>query len=363
MSSPSTHFRLISARSGRLLLETLSAVLVAAGVSIYFTVTSAPMTAALDETNRNEGLVDEVIEDRVGRVPPVFDLTAIESGELVYRTMDQHLQSRSIEAPQRVNELVTPAGGVIDLAGASHSRRLLMCGADNSLWLSEDVGENRELVQLAEGLAVERIADLVISRSGRWGAVAAGDRTLAIWDLDRRVCHGDISGLDSGALAVQFSADERRLLVIDCHGLKQFDFPSCQLLDELPMDRTDRREPVALTLSEDGRLAATAALDGEIQLWDLTTKKELWRHDDLTLCALSVAFSNNLATLYVGSQSGNLMELDALTGQLLRDLPAHRYGVRKVIPATVDTPLLTQGFDGTVKTWNLDDSLISETVF
>ena len=112
----------------------------------------------------------------------------------------------------------------------------------------------------------------------------------------------------------------------------------------------------ALAFSHDGKLLATAggapARFGQIQIWDVSTRKLVreWRgHED---CIYAIAFSPDGLTIATGSYDKLVKLWDAATGNEIRTLKEHNDAVLSVAFSPNGQRLASASADRTVKVWD-----------
>jgi WD40 repeat protein len=107
-----------------------------------------------------------------------------------------------------------------------------------------------------------------------------------------------------------------------------------------------------LALSPDGQQAVGGCCFSQVQVWDLTARRELWRMPhpyDVT----SVAWSPDGLRIASASRSQTICVWDARMGRRLLTLRGHRGIIDAVAWSPDSQRLASGGHDGTVRTWDL----------
>jgi WD40 repeat protein/class 3 adenylate cyclase len=109
-----------------------------------------------------------------------------------------------------------------------------------------------------------------------------------------------------------------------------------------------------LAFSPDGKGIATSSIDGQIQLWDLASRKEqfsLSGHDGLIY---ALAFSPDGSHLASASIDGTAKVWDLNTRELIHDLRGHTDEVSIVSYSKDGERLVTASSDGTARVWDAE---------
>jgi WD40 repeat protein len=169
-----------------------------------------------------------------------------------------------------------------------------------------------------------------------------------------------LEGYEGSVTDVSFSPDGKMLASAGVDGtVRLSDLHGKELIKFGVMSKERVRN---IYFSPDGRLLATGGEDGTTKLWDLKGKlmREFPKQKE---GVFNITFSPNGKTIATGSGDG-MVRLWSLEGKLLKEFPAHNTSKAKKVWGISFSPdgktIATGSDDGTAKLWDLKGKLLSE---
>jgi len=108
----------------------------------------------------------------------------------------------------------------------------------------------------------------------------------------------------------------------------------------------------SLAFTADGKILATAGLDGTVKLWDVTARKELRTLRGHSNRVLSIAISPDSKTLASASEDRSLRIWEIASGRQQSILFGHSSGIEAVTFDADGKTLVSGATDGTIKLWD-----------
>ena len=174
---------------------------------------------------------------------------------------------------------------------------------------------------------------------------------LRIWDVDSGRIIFDQHGM-RGVRALALSADGRLLATGAFNGeLQLLDAQSLVIRAHVQAHATGCN---SVAFSADGTLLASAGLDQKVKLWEvpgLKPRKEFVGHTD---SVLSVAFFRHGRSIVSGSRDKTARIWDVETGTTTYTLKGHQNGIETVAVSPDDKLVATASWDKTMRLWDAE---------
>jgi eukaryotic-like serine/threonine-protein kinase len=223
-------------------------------------------------------------------------------------------------------------------------------------------------------------------------ASAGKDGAVVIWDTSNWHIVRKIVASYTEVNAAAFSPDGQNLATVDDHGeLRLWEIATGEMIFERPAhkgeatvarftpsgktivtagttdgiklwdretgDEVDRLSGQGAMLSPDGAILAMSAKDGEIELWDLSTRtliKSLPVAEELQ----GAAFSHDGKKLATAHAKGRLVQFwDIDDGRLLHEFRGHADAVSDVVFSPDDQSIISASRDATIRFWSVSDRM------
>ncbi len=233
--------------------------------------------------------------------------------------------------------------------------RLASAGAKGELILW-DAGTGQPIRSLLGHDPTRLIEHVAFSRDGKTLASTSRDGKINLWDVDTGKPIRSLEDHPVGTVGeIAFGADGRTLVSIagSTPVIRIWDVAGGGLI------RTIRGEGTApfvcLAIRPDGKMFATGARAGKIQLRDAATGSVVRDLADLPNphIILSLAFSRDGKTLASASLMGHMALWDVSTGSLVRTIQGHSKAIYDVAFSPDGVHLASASWDGTVRLWEI----------
>jgi serine/threonine protein kinase len=285
--------------------------------------------------------------------------------------------------------------GISGVAFAGDDRSAVSAGLDQQLLLWKlGVEEDPKSLKGSESplrcVAVSPDGSMAIAGSGK-PLPRQPDAMVRVWDLRTQTLLAELAGHESSVVAVAFdrkgkrfaSGDRsgvvhlwnaetwkliRRLQAVDrCDVVGIAFLPDGDLLvagsdgnlirwsDQGVPTRNYAKQPLGLTglsVSAEGKHAATSHMDGSLRVWDLITGEShaIAVHENEATC---IAYSADGSRLLSGGSDGAVRLWNAQTGEKLEAMQGHQKAVRSVAFSSEGRRALSGGADGKLMWWEL----------
>ena len=236
------------------------------------------------------------------------------------------------------------------LVFSSDGQRLYSASADQTIRIWA-VGERRCLAILRGSTDV--VYDLALSPDNTTLASASKDGIVALWNALPQPQQDQPQVLEQAGRGVQVISPDSRVLAAPCNGVVTlFELPSLRTLRSIPELGTNAH---AVAYSTDGALLASGCEDGMVRVWSAVEQRllhEVSRHERPVG---QLQFAGQDQRLMSADRTGNVIELDAATGRLIRSLLANTGAEYGCAALSADGRLFLSGDrQGSVHWWDLE---------
>ncbi|MGE3230029.1 MAG: WD40 repeat domain-containing protein, partial [Hyphomicrobium sp.] len=182
-------------------------------------------------------------------------------------------------------------------------------------------------------------------------AASSQDWKVALWDTTTPSAPVQvIDAHEDAAQAVAYVTTGKGPRLASGGADKQVKLWNLDTLDRIRTYRGHRDLITALAFSPDGKLLASASIDGNIRVWSTRSgrMRRLYGHRGRVG---SLSFSPDGKTLASSGADGQLRLWDVQRGRTLRTIIGHQGGVNAVSFAPDGAHLASAGEDGIVRIW------------
>ena len=247
---------------------------------------------------------------------------------------------------------------------ADNASTAVAVSPDNSLFATSPAPGHVTLWRASDQAVAAQLAgpfgyvvSLAFSHDGRLLAATGNAPNTAVWNVATRKTVKILrSPVSAGAAGVAFSPDDRLLATsgvgtpTDPALLRVYVLSTGQLIGNVVTRHNTLQD---LDFSADGRLLASAGLDGKILFWNVTRRaveRTILHHNPI----LTIRFSPDAKTIATGDLSGNVNFWDAQSGRAVGHTLGGQNGlVGSVAYMDSGRELVTTSGDGKLRLWDL----------
>lgn len=171
------------------------------------------------------------------------------------------------------------------------------------------------------------VMDAAISADGTHALTASFDNSVGYWTLGGETVVW-LEGHRAAVKSVLFIGDRRAASGGDDFAVEIWDLSTGRELHRL---EGHQGQVNGLALSPDGRTLASASWDGSVRLWDSGTGEALRTMTGHESSVSDVAFSADGSLVYSASADGTIRTWDVASGTETRILVKHGFGVNKLL--------------------------------
>jgi len=205
----------------------------------------------------------------------------------------------------------------IDLKHTEEHNSVVCCVrfSQNGSYLATGCNRSAQIYDVDSGAKVSTFTDenakdgdlyirsVCFSPDGKYLAAGAEDKTVKVWDIEKKTTKHTFVGHDLDIYSLDFSSDGR--LIVSGSGDKTarvWDMEKGKCLFVLGNDDVGPKDGVtSVAISPDGRQVAAGSLDRIVRLWDTETGQFIERYEGHLDSVYSVAFSPDAKSLASGS--------------------------------------------------------------
>lgn len=243
-------------------------------------------------------------------------------------------------------------GPVMGVAFSPDSRYLATASFDRTARIWDAATGEERLVLAGAG---SWVYDVAFSSNGKLLAASSGN-LIQIWDTSNWKELQTLRGHSDSVHAIEFTPDGQRLvsgsresrIIVWAIRAEGGDVIAQQELSILgPQDVR------SLAISPDSRQVVAGGYEGLVQVFDLTSGREIVAQRGHATNVTSVVFSPDGQTIASSDYEGRVLLWDSTTGGVLRFIRGHTGGVFSLAFGADGRHLMTGGVDGTAKLWDI----------
>lgn len=294
---------------------------------------------------------------------PVASIAVSPDGKFGLRGFgDGNIELLNLVKQEKVGTLAGHSGDVVALAFSRDGTRAMSGSADATIriWDLAAVGEPWDLesrkhmqafaeFQGPDGKTLRHEARLEFSK--------LEDKTLRLWELERRRELGIVDGHLDAVVGVAFSSDGQFAYSASLdQSIAVWDLKS---IGQPAYLRGEDSFVHSVALSRDGRTALTGNDDGTVCIWDADSRTRRLKLGGQSSPVVSVAIDPEETVGITGLMDGRITVWDLVTGRIQKRLKAQDQEIwtLKLMP---DRRLLSADGDGRVRLWDLESGQVAQ---
>lgn len=203
------------------------------------------------------------------------------------------------------------------------------------------------------------VKGVAIAADGRQALTASFDYSLILWDLGRERALAHLYGHEAAVNGVAFLPDGRAISASDDGTLGLWDLRRSELITRL---KGHDGKVTAVAVAPDGALAASAAWDRTVRLWDVARQAEvgtLAARDNVN----TVRFSADGRRVHAGTADGSIQSWRVADRTQLMVVKGHDFAVTALDLTPDGRVAATASIDETVQLWDLETGEPTTTLY
>jgi len=274
---------------------------------------------------------------------------SVESGELV-----KELKVAGI--PIMLNVNFSPDGNLLAVSGAILiSIQAKTAESSVTLWDTTSWQEARQIKAQDGGV----VGGVAFSPDGKTLTFSAGKGGLSFWEIATGAQVRALEGPAGRVYSVAFSPDGQTLVSGSTDGLSLWDTVSGAALKSTSAYGEGLTD---IALSSNGISLVTASKNGEVVLWDASTRQRTRAFNSAEQTPKCVAVSPNGRLISSGFEDGSIRIWDAESGAEIRTLNGHTSDVVDIAFSPDNTLLASASDDKTIILWSVADGQKQHTL-